>query len=264
MHLKPKKSLGQNFLVDKNIRNKIISACGFGNSDVILEIGAGRGQMTRLIAERAALVYALEIDPQLCQMLKDSTQDIRNLKIVNEDILKFNLTAYFAKMTQKIKVFGNIPYYISSGIIAHLIKHRNIIEEVFLTVQKEFAQRACAKPGSKDYGSFSCFVQYYACAKILFPIKNTSFLPKPKVDSSFLRLNLMAEPKIKVSDEEFFFKLIRAAFNKRRKTLRNSLKDIIRPEKLSGFLRGQGINRDIRPERLSLDDFADLTNYLKN
>lgn len=264
MHFKPKKSLGQNFLVDKNIRSKIISACRFRDADIILEIGAGRGEITRLIAQTASKIYALEIDPQLCHILKDSTKDLPNVKIINQDILKFGLTTYFAKLPQKIKVIGNIPYYITSAIIELLLKHRNIISSIFLTVQKEFANRVCAKPGSKDYGAFSCFVQYYSQARILFSIKNTCFAPVPKVDSSFLCLDIMGQPKVKVKDEEIFFKIIRQAFNKRRKTLRNSLKSVIPPEKLAHFLKEHNINHNIRPEDMSLDDFANLANNLKN
>lgn len=264
MYLKPKKSLGQNFLIDRNIRSKIINACGFDDSDIILEIGSGGGELTRLIAERVAKVHALEIDPRLCRMLKDSTQDLANLEVLNADILEFDLTSYFRKFSRKIKVVGNIPYYISSEIIAHLLKHSDIVDEIFLTVQKEFAERLCAKPGTKDYGSFSCFVQYYARAKILFSIKKTCFAPVPKVDSSFLSLAVTDEPAVKVRQEELFFKIIRDAFNQRRKTLRNSLQGVIPPEKLASFFSKFGIDHDIRPERLSLEDFANLANHLKS
>ena len=216
-----------------------------------------------MIADRVTKIYALEIDPQLCRMLKDASDNFANIEIINRDILKFDLTDYFRKATQrKIKVVGNIPYYISSEIIAHLLKHRAVIDKIYLTVQKEFATRVCAKPGSKDYGAFSCFAQYYTEAKVLFHIKNTSFFPIPKVNSSFLSLGLTAQPQVKVNNERLFFKVVRAAFNQRRKTLRNSLKDIAPPEKLVGFFTSRNLGSNIRPEQLSLSDFADLANCL--
>ncbi len=263
MHIKPKKSLGQNFLVDPNIRRKIVAACEFYPCDIILEIGSGRGELTRLIADRVSKVCALEIDPQLCRMLKDASDGLANIEIINRDILKFDLTDYFRKATQrKIKVVGNIPYYISSEIIAHLLRHRAVIDKIYLTVQKEFAARVCAKPGSKDYGAFSCFAQYYAQAKVLFHIKNTSFSPVPKVDSSFLSLAITAQPQVKVNDERLFFKVIRQSFNQRRKTLRNSLRNLAPAEKLAGFFTSRNLGSNIRPEQLSLSDFADLANCL--
>ena len=182
MHIKPKKSLGQNFLVDKNIQKKIIVYLEIKPDDIILEIGAGRGELTNLIAKEAEKVYALEIDNSLCGILKENLKSYSNVEIINRDILKFNLRAYFRNLKQNLKVFGNIPYYISSPIIEHLFNYRNKIESIFITVQKEFAKRVTAIPGSKEYGSLSCFVQYYAKPKIIFNIKKASFFPVPKVD----------------------------------------------------------------------------------
>ena len=161
MHFRPKKRLGQNFLVDKNIQNKIIHACRFKADDIVLEIGSGRGELTQLIANEAKCVYALEIDKDLCQILKNNLHSYPNVKIIHADVLRFNLKSHFRNIEGKIQVLGNIPYYISTPIIERLLKYRDKINTIFITVQKEFARRVTAKPGSKDYGSLSCFIQYY-------------------------------------------------------------------------------------------------------
>ena len=258
MHIKPKKSLGQNFLVDPNIQRKIISACQFKSFDTVLEIGAGRGELTRLIANRVNKVYALEIDTGLCDILKESFKDYVNVKIINQDVLKFNLKRYFSKLKEKIKVVGNIPYYITTPILEHFLKDRDKIDTIFITVQKEFAKRMTAQTGSKDYGAFSCFIQYYTEPKILFFIRKSCFLPTPKVDSCFLRLDIRDELVLEPKEERLLFKIIRAAFNKRRKTLRNSLKGKILPQKLDSFFNKYGIDSNIRPEDLTLVDFVNL------
>jgi len=260
MHLKPKKNLGQNFLVDKNIQRKIINACELKPSDNVLEIGAGRGELTRLITDNVDKVYALEIDKYLCRILQDNLKGYSNIKIINQDILTFNLKKHFRKLKNKIKVIGNIPYYITTSIIEHLLRFRDKVDTVFILVQKEFAARITATPGSKDYGSFSCFVQYYTTAKKLFFIKKTCFHPIPKVDSAFLLLKINHEPQIKTKNERLLFKIIRAAFNKRRKTLRNSLKGVISQQRLGAFFNKYNIDRNTRPEDLSLSDFANLIN----
>lgn len=260
MRAKPKKSLGQNFLVDKNIQRKIISAVSFRHGDSVLEIGSGRGEITRLIAKDVSRVYALELDHNLFKDLEDSLKDCTNVTPINKDILKFDLDKYFAKSENKIKVFGNIPYYISSPIIEHLLIFRNKIETVFLTVQKEFGRRIVSGPGSKEYSSFSCFVQYYTEPRIIFDIKKNSFYPAPKVDSCFLKLDIRRHGAVEIGDEDSYFRIIRAAFNKRRKTLRNSLKGMIEEEKLKLFFEKFKINPDVRPEKLTLSDFANLTN----
>jgi len=260
MRIKPKKSLGQNFLTDKNMQERIIRACGLSDEDVILEIGAGLGDFSARLAACAGKVYALEIDQRLYPGLEQNLSAQNNCKIIKSDILKFEITEFLReeKIKQKIKVIGNIPYYISSPIIERLISYRKDIAEVFITVQKEFGRRVCAAPGSKEYGSLSCFAQYYARCRILFEINKRCFKPAPKVDSSFLSLRLREEPAVEVEDEAAFFKLIRAAFNQRRKTLRNSLKGLLDARELEKVLGNAGINRNARPEDLSLEQFAQL------
>lgn len=258
MHIKPKKSLGQIFLTDKNLQNKIIEACGFELRDIVLEIGGGRGELTQLISPRVAAVFALEIDSGLCEILRDKFEESPNIKIINQNILKLDFKKYFRRIRQKIKVVGNIPYYITTPIIEYLLKVRDKIDIIFITVQKEFAKRVTASPGSKDYGALSCFLQYYTEPKIMFNINKTCFYPAPKVDSCLLRLKVKQNTGLNKCQERLVFKIIRAAFGKRRKTLRNSLKGTISVNKLNKFFKKFGIDPDIRPERLTLHQFINL------
>ncbi|RKY30039.1 MAG: ribosomal RNA small subunit methyltransferase A [Candidatus Omnitrophota bacterium] len=260
MRFKPKKKLGQNFLVDKNIQRKIIDSCGLNASDIVLEIGSGRGEITGLLAEKVKKVYAFELDSSLLSIIKENLKHKKNISVLNEDILKFNLKKFFKHFYEKIKVVGNIPYYISSPVLEYIIKNRNKIDSAFITVQKEFAQRIIAHPGSKDYGSLSCFVQCYAYPEILFLIKKSCFYPAPSVNSCFLGLKLRGHPAVDLKNENRFFKIIRKAFCQRRKILKNSLKGVVSIKKLDEFFRKQRIDPMARPEELSLQDFAELSN----
>ena len=264
MYIKPKKSLGQNFLIDKNIQNKIVRASGIKHDDLVLEIGSGRGDLTAQLVLVAKKVYALEIDERLYALLDERLAPHENYQILKNDILKFDLNNFLQKekIHRKIKVIGNIPYYISSPIIEQLINYRRNIEVAFITVQKEFGRRMVARPGSKEFGAFSCFVQYYLEPKILFLIKKNSFQPVPKIDSCFLSLRMRANPAVKVRVEVYFFKIIRAAFGQRRKTLRNSLDNLVRKECLEGFFIQEKVSPNVRPEDLSLEQFAALANLL--
>lgn len=261
MHCYPKKSLGQNFLFDQNIQRKIIAACQLKAADEVLEIGAGRGDLTRLIAPAVKKIYAVEIDQNLVAFLKERLKGYAQVEIIQRDILKFDLNKYFSRNKAKIKVIGNIPYYITTPIIANLLKYRRLIDTIFLTLQKEVAERITATSGTSSYGAFSCFVQYYTQAKILFRIKKTSFYPAPKVDSCFLQLKVRAHPRVCVKDEGLFFEIIRTSFQQRRKTLRNSLKRRVAEKKLELFFKKYGIKPDIRPQDLSLEDFARLARF---
>lgn len=262
MQIKPKKRLGQSFLIDKNIQRKLIQAYNLKGADQVLEIGAGYGELTKSIAASAARVYAIEIDSELCKALRDNTKGYPNVRIINQDILRFDLKRYFKELKTKIKVVGNIPYYITSPIIEYLLKYRDRIETIFIAVQKEFAKRIVAHPGSGEFGSFSCFVQYYCMPQIIFLIKKNSFSPVPKVDSCLLELKIRESAAVRVKDERLFFKVIRASFNKRRKTLRNSLAGVCPLQKLADFFQKYGIDSNIRPEDLTLNDFAILTNSI--
>jgi 16S rRNA (adenine1518-N6/adenine1519-N6)-dimethyltransferase len=260
MRPQPKKSLGQNFLIDKNIRNKIIESVDLDPADTVLEIGPGEGAITGLLCQHAAKVFAVEIDRSLCALLTAKFATVQNLSVINADFLKFDLRSL--PPGNKLKVIGNIPYYITSPIVEHLLLYREKITDIYLTVQKEFANRMAADPGSKVYGSFSCFVQYYTEPEILFLIKKNSFHPAPKVDSCFLRMKLRQEPAVKVKNEAMLFKIIRTSFQQRRKTMKNGLEEIIPVKKLDEFYQAYDIDPRIRAEDLSLQDFANLANLI--
>lgn len=265
MQPKYKKSLGQNFLVDKNVQNKIIEYCNFDRNDIVLEIGPGRGEITQLLLDKVKEVKAIEIDSQLCKVLRNKFGSYQNFKLENQDILKVDLASLLKSRNislEKLKVIGNLPYYISTPIITKLIEHRKYIDAIFLTLQKELGMRLAAKPHSKDYGSFSCYLQFYTEPEILFFIKNSSFWPKPKVDSCFLRIKILPKPKIKVKNEKLFFKVIRTSFGMRRKLLRNNLTTICSQEKVDEVFKKFKIAPNSRAEDLSLKDFARLSNYL--
>lgn len=257
MRLKPKKSLGQNFLHDGNIRRKIIDACAFDPGDTVCEIGAGTGLMTSLLAAKVKQVFALELDAGLIPVLEQACRDFDNVTVINRDVLKFDFAV--CGKTGKTKVLGNIPYYITTPIIEQLVGCRERISLAFLTVQKEFGERIAAQAGEDAYGAFSCFVQYYCRPQVLFTIKKNSFFPAPKVDSCFLLLEMRQEPQVRVRDEARLFKLIRAAFQQRRKTLRNSLSRVVSQQALEQFFASSKIDPRIRAEQLSLADFARLT-----
>ncbi len=263
MYVKPKKSLGQNFLLDKNIQEKIVSASGLSAGDIVLEIGSGMGDLTEALARTVKQVYALEIDRRLFPALEQRLSAYSNCRLIAEDILNFDIGSFLASggITARIKAIGNIPYYISSPIIEHLIRYRQALDSAYLTVQKEFGRRVAASNGSKEYGAFSCFVQYYCQPRLLFEIKKGSFRPSPKVDSCFLGLEFRKAPPVEVGDEQEFFRLIRASFNQRRKTLRNSLSGLVAPDLLRLAMDKAGIGKDARPEDLSLEDFAEISNY---
>ena len=258
-HFWPKKYLGQNFLVDQNIQKKIIQACAITPKDTILEIGAGRGELTRLIAEKTQKLFALEIDSYLCSILKSNLINFPRVRIINENILRFNFLSYF-KGTSKIKVIGNLPYNITTPIITHLLELRNKIEEIFVTVQKEFAQRMTATQGTSDWSAFSCFLQYYTEPKKLFIIKQTCFKPQPKVDSTLVKLSVKKKVSLDAGDETRLFKIIRLSFQQRRKILKNALSGAISSKRLSQYFDAFNFDKNIRGEELSLQDFINLIN----
>lgn len=257
--MNPKKRLGQNFLVDKNIQAKIIRACNLSREDIVLEIGPGRGELTRHLLKSSKKVIAVEIDKDLCQGLKEELGSFKNFELLNTDILKLAISGLRAQ--GRLKVIANIPYYISSPIITHLLRHTGCIQEIFLTLQKEFAERLTARPGTKDYGAFSCFAQFYSRPQALFTISAGAFWPRPKVDSSFVRLEILAKPAVRVKNEELFFKLIRAGFNQRRKLLKNNLSRIFSQAGAANCLDKLGIDEEARAEDLSLSDFAKISDY---
>ncbi len=244
----PKKHLGQNFLTDNHIKTKIIAACQLENDDNVLEIGPGKGILTQEIVTSVKSVIAVEKDKKLFEYLEGKLKDYKNLTLINEDILKFKLKQ------NNTKVIGNIPYNISSPLIEHLINQKQKICSIFISLQKELAERIVATPGSKVYGSFSLFVQYHTEPQIKFFIKKGSFHPSPKVDSAFVELKIREIPSVKVKNEELLFKIIRTSFNQRRKMISNTLKRFLSADKISQI----GIEPSKRPEQLGLEEFAKL------
>jgi 16S rRNA (adenine1518-N6/adenine1519-N6)-dimethyltransferase len=258
--VRARKSLGQNFLVDQNAVIRIIDACSLKREETVLEIGPGTGLLTRQIAPVVKELIAVETDPRFCETLNGEFRD-RNVRIVHADFLKVDLTQLLPA-GNKVKVIGNLPYYITTPIITTIIGARSLFRELFLTVQLEFAERIAAQPGGKEYGAFSCFVQFYAEPTLLFKIKSSSFKPRPKVDSCFLRLTLREKPLFELADEEFLFKIIRTSFQQRRKTLSNSLSVLFPKETLAGAFVQAGIDPQRRAESLSLADFVRLSEAL--
>lgn len=250
----PKKHLGQNFLVDPNIKNKIIAACHLQKDDIVLEIGPGPGALTRIIVAQVKTLYAVETDAGFCEDLKRDP-DLGAVKVIHGDILKYDLKSLPPGTT----VIGNLPYYISSPIIERLIGHRSIFPQCFLTVQWEFGRRLTAQPHTKDYGSLSCFAQYYGDVKILFKIPPAAFRPAPRVVSCFVAITFR-EPQIKAHNEPLLFDIIRTAFQQRRKKISNSLKTFANRETLAEIFEKCRINEGNRAENLSLADYIRITN----
>ncbi len=264
--ISPKKYLGQNFLIDSDVVEDIITACGFANVDWVMEIGAGLGVLTDRLAREVKSVLAIEKDKNICLALKDLLKGFSNIKIICDDFLEMDLEAALVEAPYKLKAIGNLPYYITTPIIERLIENRNDFATIFIMVQKEVADRLCAKPGNKDYGSLSCYVQFYSKPRALLDISRRSFYPSPEVDSTFVELALLPRPSVQVNDSSKFFAVVKAGFGQRRKTLLNSLlsSDAIGLDKagLEALLTGIGIDPGARAEQLSLEQFAKIADAI--
>ena len=261
----PLKRFGENYLIDANVKDKIIAAASVKRNDLVLEIGPGMGALTIDLASKGAKLFAVEKDKKAFPILKGLVgDDFPDLKLFNEDILEFDLKKIAG--TKKIKVIGCLPYYITTPIIEYLIDNRGSIESIVIVVQKEVASRFLASPGSKDYGSISCYIQYYMKPSYMRTIKRTSFYPEPDVDSGLVRFDVPDKPSVIVNDEKLFFKVIRGSFNQRRKSIINSLsrKEVLGLPKgeLAEILSKAGIDPSSRPEDLSLQSFAKISNVL--
>lgn len=261
----PLKRLGENYLIDANIKDKIISEARIGKDDTVLEIGPGFGALTMGLASQGARVFAVEKDKKAFTILKElAGKDFPNLKLFNSDILGFDLKK-IAK-GKKIKVLGNLPYYITTPIIEYLVNNRALISSALIMTQREVANRLLAAPGSEDRSSISCFVQYYTSGRYIYTVKRNSFYPAPEVDSSLLMLEFFDKPSVSVKDEELFFKIIRGSFNQKRKSIINSLsrKEVLGIAKgeLADILNRIGINPLSRPEDLPIHSFAKISNAL--
>ena len=265
-----KKRLGQNFLIDEGILNRIVEAADLSKDDIVIEIGPGMGTLTKKLAQEVKKVLAIEIDENLVKLLRETLKSYSNVEIIQADILKINLkklpiTSYRSPVT-KFKVVANLPYYITTPIIIHLLEAREILSNIVIMIQKEVGRRMVAKPRTKDYGALSLLIQYYTKPQITVKVPRSAFLPEPEVDSCVVNLEVREKPAVEVKDEELFFKVVRAAFEQRRKALKNALsrtRDLrLDKKKVLEILEKVDIKPLRRGETLSLEEFARLSNLL--
>ena len=261
------RALGQNFLINPSVCPRIAEMGSAQKGWGVLEIGAGVGVLTRELALRADKVVSVEIDGRLIPVLEETLADCGNVTVINEDVMKADLSAIIAEHFPKLKVAvcANLPYYITSPIIMNLLESRLPIECITVMVQKEAGVRLCAEPGTREAGAVSAAVRYYAEPKMLFNVSRGSFMPAPNVDSCVIRLDVKKEPAVKVSDEKLYFRVVRGAFSQRRKTLGNSLSSAlgISKSEAAEAIRAAGLPENIRPEQLRLDDFAAVSEHLE-
>ena len=263
------KKFGQNFLIDEHVLDKIISAAGIGSDDFVVEIGPGIGTMTQYLAYAARGVAAVEIDKALIPILQDTLSLYDNVTVINEDVLKVDLKKLADEMNdgKPVKVVANLPYYITTPIIMGLFESHVPIDSITIMVQKEVADRMQVGPGTKDYGALSLAVQYYAKPEIVANVPPNCFMPRPKVGSAVIRLTRHEQCPVEVEDEKFMFRVIRASFNQRRKTLANGLNNApdiqVSKEDIAKALEELGVGASIRGETLTLEQFARLSNILK-
>ena len=263
----PRKRLGQSFLQDRNIVTKIVALAGLQADEGVVEIGAGLGVMTGLIAAAARRVMAVEIDPRLVTVLRETLASAENVQIVHTDVLTFDLRQAAQELSEgKIKVIGNIPYHISTPILFHLLAFRQVISSAVLMVQKEVAERICAGPGTKSYGIPSVLVAVYARASLVFSVPASCFYPAPKVTSAVMKIDFRQEPIAPISHEGFFSEIVRLAFGSRRKTLMNNLKRYPpfagAEQTLQRIIIKEGLDLQIRGEALTPKQFISLSNAL--
>lgn len=260
------KGLGQNFLVDPEVCPAMAEAAGLDENTCAIEIGPGVGVLTAELAKRAGKVLSFEVDKRLLPVLQETLSDFDNVEIINEDVMKADLSKIIEEKCKgmEIAVVANLPYYITSPIIMLLLESKLTIKSITVMVQKEAADRLCAEVGSRDGGAVTVAVSYYAESEKLFFVPRESFLPPPKVNSEVIQLTIRKEPPVKVQNEEFFFKLVKAAFSQRRKTAENSISAGLGINKniVAEALERAGLERTVRAEKLTMEDFAKLEKLL--
>ncbi|WP_313559468.1 16S rRNA (adenine(1518)-N(6)/adenine(1519)-N(6))-dimethyltransferase RsmA [Ruminiclostridium cellobioparum] len=270
-NLRLTKSLGQNFLNDDNVVRKIVDAADLDKDTLVLEIGPGIGSMTRELAGRAAGVVAIEIDKHLIPALNDNLSEFSNIDIINNDVMKANIDDIISEYKNKynsksVRVVANLPYYITTPIIMRFLEEVKGIDGMVFMVQKEVAQRMVSGPGTKDYGALSVAVQFYCKPAIIFDVPPHCFIPQPEVHSTIIRLDILKEPSVRVDDKDLYFKLVRASFGQRRKTLVNGLANagFLRKDKeqIRQIIESMGLKDNIRGEVLSVQQFGELSNLL--
>jgi len=264
-----KKSLGQNFLIDPNILNKIVTAADLDTSKGALEIGPGIGALTQQLAKIAGGVVAVEIDQRLLPLLEETLSAYPHASVVHGDVLKVDLKELFEQhfaAFSKVSVVANLPYYITTPIIMKLLEEKLPLENIVVMIQKEVAERMSAKPGGKDYGSLSIAVQYYCEPEIVTIVPHTVFIPQPNVDSAVIKLKVRSAPPVTVTDESFFFEVVQASFVQRRKTIYNNLASRFftkeTKSQLEAILHEAGIEPSRRGETLSIEEYARLSDCL--
>lgn len=260
------KSLGQNFLIDDNVIDKIIDGARVKEGDKVIEVGPGIGTLTREMAKRAEKVVAVEIDKNLIPILKETLADFDNTEVVNEDILKVDINKLVDEKLSggPVKLIANLPYYITTPIVMKFLEEDIPVTDIVVMVQKEVADRMNAVPSTKDYGALSVAVQYYCDTEIVAKAPRHMFIPQPKVDSTVIGLHIREEKKYKADNEQLFFKTVKAAFGQRRKTLLNSLSSmgVLDKAKIKEVLAEAGIDKKRRGETLSIEEFANLSNII--
>lgn len=257
------KSLGQNFLIDNNVIDKIIEASGVDENSYVLEIGPGIGVLTGELAKKAKKVIAIEIDDRLIPILQNTLSEFNNIEVVHSDALKIDFKELFKeKEMRDIKVVANLPYYVTTPLISKILKEAHEVESITIMIQKEVAERLIAKPSTKDYGALTLLANYYSNVEKVIKVPPTSFIPNPKVESMVIKMSLK-KPEVELESEDLFFKVIRNSFNMRRKTLSNSLKPIgLKNEDLKEAFELAEIDNKRRGETLSIEEFAKLSNEI--
>ena len=262
------KGYGQNFLIDQNVVDGILEKAEVNKDDLIIEIGPGLGNLTSPLLENAGKVICIELDPKMVSILTDRFSLYENFELINEDVLKVDLNKLIEDNNQfkTAKVVANLPYYITTPIIMKLLEDKLNLESITVMVQKEVADRLTDRPGGKEVGAITYSINYYTNPETIIDVPRDSFIPAPNVDSAVIKLDVLKEPKVKVSDEELFFKIIKFSFLQKRKTLMNSLSNsgLIPKDYLEEVLNELGIDLRVRAEQLTLEDFANITDYIKN
>ena len=261
------KDLGQNFLIDDNVIENIVESAEINEKDFVIEIGPGLGTLTSRLVEKAGKVIAIELDKKMLQILNDRFALYDNFSLINEDVLKVDLNNLIQQENTQnytVKIVANLPYYITTPIVMKLLEEKLNIDSITVMVQKEVADRLTETPGGKNTGAITYCVYYYAEPKEVLTVPNTSFVPEPKVDSEVIKLNIRKEPPVDLVDEKMFFKVVKASFMQRRKTLLNGLANsgIASKEKLKEILLELNLSENVRGESLSIEKFAEIANKL--
>lgn len=270
-HLFANKKLGQNFLINADIIQEIVFKAEVNATDLIIEIGPGLGNLTESLLEKAGKVICIELDENMLPILNKRFGENNKFQLIHQDVLKVNLKELIANQKEissleNVKVVANLPYYITTPIIMKLLEEKLDIQSITVMVQKEVAQRLTAKPGNEYTGTITYTINYYTNSSIIINVPRENFMPSPKVDSAVMYMEVLKEPRIKLEDEELFFKIIKLAFMQKRKTLANALTSskILQKEQIQQILQKMGLDEKIRGEKITIEQFAELTKIVKN